>query len=108
MSILNGLLGVRHVHSFKIPFGLWSSRWLWCFLEGTACDRVPFRDERKPVAYVIQRCDLYTLNLHTHTIGIDRVIPRQRRHFFCEDHLKIRSEERRVGKECRSGWSPYH
>src|SRR3712207_9395430 len=25
------------------------------------------------------------------------------------DHnLKIRSEERRVGKECRSRWSPYH
>ena len=22
--------------------------------------------------------------------------------------LKIRSEERRVGKECRSRWSPYH
>ena len=21
---------------------------------------------------------------------------------------KVRSEERRVGKECRSGWSPYH
>ena len=24
----------------------------------------------------------------------------------CKDH--IRSEERRVGKECRSRWSPYH
>ena len=23
-------------------------------------------------------------------------------------HLKLRSEERRVGKECRSRWSPYH
>ena len=22
--------------------------------------------------------------------------------------LRIRSEERRVGKECRSRWSPYH
>ena len=22
--------------------------------------------------------------------------------------LKVRSEERRVGKECRSRWSPYH
>ena len=29
----------------------------------------------------------------------------------CVDDLegaKIRSEERRVGKECRSRWSPYH
>ena len=25
-----------------------------------------------------------------------------------EDENKIRSEERRVGKECRSRWSPYH
>ena len=24
---------------------------------------------------------------------------------YCE---KLRSEERRVGKECRSRWSPYH
>ena len=25
-----------------------------------------------------------------------------------EVHRKLRSEERRVGKECRSRWSPYH
>ena len=25
-----------------------------------------------------------------------------------EDSMKLRSEERRVGKECRSRWSPYH
>src|SRR3989449_11711372 len=24
------------------------------------------------------------------------------------DHYELRSEERRVGKECRSRWSPYH
>src|SRR5256886_17665815 len=24
------------------------------------------------------------------------------------DHARYRSEERRVGKECRSRWSPYH
>src|SRR5256885_3727031 len=27
---------------------------------------------------------------------------------FCELWDEIRSEERRVGKECRSRWSPYH
>ena len=26
----------------------------------------------------------------------------------CEAQVKARSEERRVGKECRSRWSPYH
>ena len=25
-----------------------------------------------------------------------------------EDYVNQRSEERRVGKECRSRWSPYH
>ena len=25
-----------------------------------------------------------------------------------DDHVFVRSEERRVGKECRSRWSPYH
>ena len=30
-------------------------------------------------------------------------------HVVCEKQLqKQRSEERRVGKECRSRWSPYH
>src|SRR2546429_5624956 len=24
------------------------------------------------------------------------------------EHILVRSEERRVGKECRSRWSPYH
>src|SRR3982075_4210909 len=28
--------------------------------------------------------------------------------FFKNDGLQNRSEERRVGKECRSRWSPYH
>ena len=27
---------------------------------------------------------------------------------FSEDRKRWRSEERRVGKECRSRWSPYH
>ena len=28
--------------------------------------------------------------------------------FVLEPKYKTRSEERRVGKECRSRWSPYH
>ena|SRR5256886_17277679 len=27
---------------------------------------------------------------------------------FCQQLKYLRSEERRVGKECRSRWSPYH
>ena len=26
----------------------------------------------------------------------------------CGNDVSLRSEERRVGKECRSRWSPYH
>ena len=33
----------------------------------------------------------------------------QRRRTDCQQtHERMRSEERRVGKECRSRWSPYH
>src|SRR2546430_10064308 len=28
--------------------------------------------------------------------------------YWVENQLRDRSEERRVGKECRSRWSPYH
>ena len=28
--------------------------------------------------------------------------------YFREEDFTVRSEERRVGKECRSRWSPYH
>ena len=28
--------------------------------------------------------------------------------FYCLEMFPYRSEERRVGKECRSRWSPYH
>ena len=31
--------------------------------------------------------------------------------YYCDHYFtqtRIRSEERRVGKECRSRWSPYH
>src|ERR1043166_4917414 len=30
------------------------------------------------------------------------------REHVADDEISIRSEERRVGKECRSRWSPYH
>ena len=30
------------------------------------------------------------------------------KNMYCVMHEDERSEERRVGKECRSRWSPYH
>ena len=47
-------------------------------------------------------------------IGGKKVLDRVQRPVFEEAarvgdaHTQVRSEERRVGKECRSRWSPYH
>ena len=38
-------------------------------------------------------------------IGIKRIIETTR---YVKTKKRSRSEERRVGKECRSRWSPYH
>src|SRR5258706_6801616 len=39
-------------------------------------------------------------------LRVSQAIVDRQRHFF--EHGEVRSEERRVGKECRSRWSPYH
>ena len=36
------------------------------------------------------------------------VVPGVGAYEACMQGLTVRSEERRVGKECRSRWSPYH
>ena len=38
-------------------------------------------------------------------MGILNVTPDS---FYAGSRMQTRSEERRVGKECRSRWSPYH
>ena len=39
--------------------------------------------------------------LHNHALFHEQFL-------FLQSHSLLRSEERRVGKECRSRWSPYH
>src|SRR2546426_928328 len=51
-----------------------------------------------------QRLEEYARYPQFRTVGIDSA-------FYdppSEEELDSRSEERRVGKECRSRWSPYH
>ena len=45
-----------------------------------------------------------------HDPQLDRVVAIKliRKSAFLPEQLLLRSEERRVGKECRSRWSPYH
>src|SRR2546422_6909975 len=39
---------------------------------------------------------------------VERAVRYLRERFFAGRRIADRSEERRVGKECRSRWSPYH
>ena len=51
--------------------------------------------DARPVALLVQEASKYESNIY----------------FEVDDkriNAKSRSEERRVGKECRSRWSPYH
>ena len=47
---------------------------------------------------------------HAAKTGNSVIVGRGSQHFLRSrpDTLRVRSEERRVGKECRSRWSPYH
>ena len=38
----------------------------------------------------------------------ERIAPALKSQFQYSSSMQIRSEERRVGKECRSRWSTYH
>ena len=53
----------------------------------------------------IEDRQLGTVNSLKACLAIDMVVAWRIFHLV---HLSRRSEERRVGKECRSRWSPYH
>src|SRR3712207_1959923 len=40
--------------------------------------------------------------------GGDYLVDQDAAEVMCKEAIDARSEERRVGKECRSRWSPYH
>ena len=46
--------------------------------------------------------------LETKNSGVVSVMENERIIVLRPDEIYMRSEERRVGKECRSRWSPYH
>ena len=51
---------------------------------------------------------LYTINNSEATQRLDSIMYNKTDTDKIYERFKIRSEERRVGKECRSRWSPYH
>src|SRR5687767_15807387 len=54
-----------------------------------------------------EACAASALN-HPNILTIYEVGHDNDRHFIATEYIDGRSEERRVGKECRSQWSPYH
>ena len=56
---------------------------------------------QKEILSTIAMIDQQHLDIRTITMGISLLS-------CCDPDAKKRSEERRVGKECRSRWSPYH
>ena len=49
-----------------------------------------------------------TIDLHGETVYSAQKVLTARLKNISPDVREVRSEERRVGKECRSRWSPYH
>ena len=47
-------------------------------------------------------------DLRRDLLGLLDQLQIRRAHFLAHSYGGVRSEERRVGKECRSRWSPYH
>ena len=56
----------------------------------------------------IDREFIANLNSDKDTLGLVEAIMMVSRHYGLDVVAEGRSEERRVGKECRSRWSPYH
>ena|SRR2546422_8002790 len=97
---LSGAVGL--VHSFMgliVHVALLLSGYLFVVGEAVFTAIHQVRADRRPVhtwrSYVLGVL-LLSINL---LLGLGHAIP---------DRIPGRSEERRVGKECRSRWSPYH
>src|SRR5579859_2841883 len=69
--------------------------------EGEISGTVLLEASKRPASQV-------AVSLRLRVAGIFRSVLTDLEGRFKVQHLPRRSEERRVGKECRSRWSPYH
>ena len=53
-------------------------------------------------------CDDDIADLECAVNMLHKIFTSQKIAYHIEKFMSARSEERRVGKECRSRWSPYH
>src|SRR3712207_8814351 len=58
------------------------------------------------IRWVVRRKAVLVAAVEGGLLSVDEACARYR--LTLDEYLSWRSEERRVGKECRSRWSPYH
>ena len=91
-----------------IAVGSLASAALYAWLQGTTFLAITLESAQAAVAAFNRkhrrRGHLYKGRYKAFLIDADNYLLEVSRHI----HLNPRSEERRVGKECRSRWSPYH
>ena len=77
------------------------------FLKILQSKKEKFKEKNIKLEVIEEKEDSYIINLKKvkRIATLSLRIPNSTRYYYI--HL-LRSEERRVGKECRSRWSPYH
>ena len=70
--------------------------------------RALYGPDNPPEAQAVIEGRLVEIGLRALELGLERRIPAVRHVRGVHPEPSPRSEERRVGKECRSRWSPYH
>ena len=50
----------------------------------------------------------YSISVTEGSVELKKDSIKEQKKYMRDSHGDMRSEERRVGKECRSRWSPYH
>src|SRR5256885_14190040 len=72
-------------------------------------DSAPSFKTEARVAYDAHNFYVFVRAFDPHPDSIKKLLARRDVRICCDQiKIVIRSEERRVGKECRSRWSPYH
>ena len=85
---------------FKDPF---TETELKKIIKMTKCDAVKLEGGKK-IAKIVK----YLTQKKIPVMGHVGLLPQSAKKFKLKGKNYKRSEERRVGKECRSRWSPYH
>src|SRR2546430_7291274 len=71
-------------------------------------DLAEVTEKYKTVPATTQSNAIYAAVVESMDEGVGRIMRKLDEAKLANNTIVVRSEERRVGKECRSRWSPYH